>query len=450
MFIGAGGVLSFAVDNGPTWGWVGFDDFSLNDDQWHHFAAIRDSSDGLHIWVDGVEDTTPATNGTTTVSGDLSNSSDLLIGTDQAINPNYAFNGYLDELRLSDASGTKAYWRFEGNNGSVVVDGTSVPTTGTPIRDESISSSHGIASDKVAVTTTTWQGDEAGELFGAAVPNPDPLDTDTNGTLNAGGVNTRSLFFDDTTDHLVLADDDSLDFAGEFTIEGYFCAAPTGDSHMILDKSGGDVGYKVSLNPDGKLIFSVNDGLTTGIVGFDNQLLSDDAWHHFAAIRDSSGGLHIWVDGFEDLTPLIIGSTTVTGDLSNSENLLIGNDYRLDDEISFDGYLDEIRFSDVALTPDQFLSPGTNYSPGDANYDGDVDGDDAAILATNWLMETEAGWAAGDFNEDGIVDDIDATIMATNWGAGPGGGNVAVPEPASLVMIVVGLMSILLLRRTRK
>ena len=247
---------------------------------------------------------------------------------------------------------TVAYWRFEGNNGSVVADGVSVPTLGTPIRDE-IGNHHAVST---VGTGVTWQGDDAGELFGSQVPNPDPLDTSTNGTLNAGGVNTRSLFFAlSGDDHLVVADDDALDFSGAFTIEGYFRNTRPNKIGNVVNKRSGDAGYKVWVAADtGVLSFGVDNGPTWDWIGFDDASVSDGAWHHFAAIRDSSDGLHIWVDGVEDTTPLG-GATTVSGDLSNSYNLQIGADTSGIVERAWDGYLDEIRLSNVALTSDQFL-----------------------------------------------------------------------------------------------
>ncbi len=54
--------------------------------------------------------------------------------------------------------------------------------------------------------------------------------------------------------------------------------------------------------------------------------------------------------------------------------------------------------------------------PGDANLDGVVNEDDAAILADNWGM-SGMSWRDGDFSGDGQVGAIDACIMAANWGA---------------------------------
>ncbi len=54
-------------------------------------------------------------------------------------------------------------------------------------------------------------------------------------------------------------------------------------------------------------------------------------------------------------------------------------------------------------------------APGDANLDGIVDSADAAVLASNWQTQSGAIWTDGDFNDDGRVNDIDATLLAGNW-----------------------------------
>ena len=81
------------------------------------------------------------------------------------------------------------------------------------------------------------------------------------------------------------------------------------------------------------------------------------------------------------------------------------------------------------------------FTPGDADGDGDVDGDDAAILAGNWQQTIAGGYSVGDFDEDGDVDDIDATILAANWTASSAGASV--PEPTVAVMFCGALAALL-------
>ena len=86
--------------------------------------------------------------------------------------------------------------------------------------------------------------------------------------------------------------------------------------------------------------------------------------------------------------------------------------------------------------------------PGDANCDGVVDAADAAILASNWLITSMVTWEMGDFNDDGAIDDIDATILATNWGRGAIGANV--PEPYTLMLMLLGSMMLMIYRGSHR
>ncbi|MBN1911003.1 MAG: PEP-CTERM sorting domain-containing protein [Pirellulales bacterium] len=88
----------------------------------------------------------------------------------------------------------------------------------------------------------------------------------------------------------------------------------------------------------------------------------------------------------------------------------------------------------------------TNPTPGDANRDGVVDAFDARVLAAHWLTTAEVGWDEGDFNDDGTVNDLDASILAAHWNAGAEGSGV-VPEPATIVMLLGGLLLLVLVRR---
>ena len=83
--------------------------------------------------------------------------------------------------------------------------------------------------------------------------------------------------------------------------------------------------------------------------------------------------------------------------------------------------------------------------PGDADFDGNVGGDDAAILAVNWQTIGGATWEMGDFNGDFNVDDLDATIMAANWGV----GTAAVPEPSTISLLLMLVALGLAMRRRR-
>ena len=109
----------------------------------------------------------------------------------------------------------------------------------------------------------------------------------------------------------------------------------------------------------------------------------------------------------------------------------------------------------VVISGLSVLIPGaeTPQIAGDANNDGKVDGSDVTILAGNWQVGvdglTEATWEMGDFNGDKKVDGSDVTILAGNWQYGVTAAVASVPEPSTIVLLLGGLLSALLIRRKR-
>ena len=81
---------------------------------------------------------------------------------------------------------------------------------------------------------------------------------------------------------------------------------------------------------------------------------------------------------------------------------------------------------------------------GDANDDGKVDGSDVTILAGNWQYGVTGGgatWDMGDFNSDGKVDGSDVTILAGNWQYGVDATAASVPEPSTLAILIILLLT---------
>ena len=104
------------------------------------------------------------------------------------------------------------------------------------------------------------------------------------------------------------------------------------------------------------------------------------------------------------------------------------------------------------------LSLFTTY-PGDTNFDFKVDAADLNILALNW-QQTITGWEEADFDGNGVVNAGDLNLLAINWQSGVNNSlisfedawamalaNIVIPEPSSLIVLVVAMSGVSLRRR---
>ena len=286
------------------------------------------------------------------------------------------------------SAATIAYWRFEeshGWNGVEVypispADGTNMDTSGggwyvsafDEVTGDLTLSSNGTAGNYLqSGSAPQWSV----SVPAAQVPNPDPVDTsDANGTINAGGVNTRSLFFQQWK----IAESRSNVFSptAAFTIEAYVrrdnsvfggrgLATIAHQSVVNADdanagwgfflQGGGDEGGGRGPAFDGSLVLRLCNTTDTAARDFylTDNLITDSNWHHVAATRDALGNVALYVDGVAG-TLGGFGSSYAGSLDSPSSWFAVGgtlNQYR-----NFGGWIDEVRLSDAALTKQGFLN----------------------------------------------------------------------------------------------
>ena len=100
------------------------------------------------------------------------------------------------------------------------------------------------------------------------------------------------------------------------------------------------------------------------------------------------------------------------------------------------------RWTDASL---MHVSVTTPIS-GDANYDGIVNGQDIALVASEWLRTGNG--LPGDVNFDGTVNGQDIAMIASNWlQTGGAGTAIVVAEPSALFLAVLGSLASLARRR---
>ena len=75
-----------------------------------------------------------------------------------------------------------------------------------------------------------------------------------------------------------------------------------------------------------------------------------------------------------------------------------------------------------------------------------MDVNDLTIVLANFGKTTGMSWSTGDFSGDGRVNINDLTVVLSNFGQSAGSSAArpaAVPEPATLVLLCIGAMSML-------
>ena len=129
-------------------------------------------------------------------------------------------------------------------------------------------------------------------------------------------------------------------------------------------------------------------------------------------------------------------------------------------------------------TPGGFTLGGSNLAPTSGNgigtgnfllfrsWDEPTGFPELLKVSSHWQEHVTGGWDDGDFNRDGFVDTADLACVSGHWqhtSLGGGGsvetsglamitghwqeGVTAVPEPSIIIMLILGAISLLALRR---
>jgi MYXO-CTERM domain-containing protein len=141
-----------------------------------------------------------------------------------------------------------------------------------------------------------------------------------------------------------------LDYGSNFTIEFYFRyddlptpVTPFRFMSLADENSGFTL---LPLSGGGRIRFLGGDEAGTGADAIsDSFVASEDTWYHLAFVK-SGASYQFYLDGTALGSGPLPGFDSIV--LTATNTLFIGN--------LFDGRLDEIRISDEALTPSQFLN----------------------------------------------------------------------------------------------
>ena len=165
-------------------------------------------------------------------------------------------------------------------------------------------------------------------------------------------TNCKEIDFDGNKDYVDFEDNFDLENKSAFSIEVWVKPQLITGSHSIFSKrdanySGNQFGYDLSIDNSGKVSFNWNQN---GKIDSDIYKIGTDRWYHIAITRSTLGEYKLYIDGI--LIKLEGGGTP----RSNNNKAILG---AMDADGSnvplkyFNGWMDEFRIWDVALSSDQ-------------------------------------------------------------------------------------------------
>lgn len=328
---------------------------------------------------------------------------------------------YSHDLYLEGGTGDLfGYW-----NSSNPLPTISGPTSAVEVYFQDDFESHAVGADLVSLSPPigkSYATSNIGKVFDSAT-SPDNIGGADNSQKFAGAGTLESPnAYQDRMQISAEAQAVSTGKVVKFSLDYYVASAEggagNGPSIMALNTAdewtGDNYGFSwgFTVNQDGTISQWAGDVTALAPTGLTART---DTWIPIEVIADYGAGTY-----------------TATVDGHTFTGIMLVHDFkRL--EVAPNSYDVQYYFDNV-----QIEGPQVQLIPGDADLDGDVDGDDAAILAMNWLSAS-ANWRMGDFNGDEKVDDRDAAILAANWQIGVvAEASVSEPTLAS-GLLVIGL-----------
>jgi hypothetical protein len=306
--------VAFYVALDGSFKWVTSSGGGLQVGSWNHVAGVYDGQ-YLRVYVDGV------LKGSTSVGSGMIGGygTNVYIGR-HGNREAEKFGGVIDEVRISAeglapgefnllppvASDLVGYWQLNEGSGSAASDSSTYGNDGT-----------------IVGASWTTSADESG-----------------------------ALAFDGTDDYVQVPNAGSLNPTSELTVEAWIKPDVLTGQRVIVEKPytshrppyyqyslvtyQSNVAFYVAVNGGFRLVTGTNSGLAVG------------SWNHVAGVYDGQY-LRVYVDG------VLKGSTSVGSGMIGGygTDVYIGRHGNREAE-KFNGVIDEVRISDVGLTPGEF------------------------------------------------------------------------------------------------
>jgi hypothetical protein len=165
--------------------------------------------------------------------------------------------------------------------------------------------------------------------------------------LNSTGFDeTTWLYFGGVADYVEFPEDNILNLSNDFTISFWVNTTSTSLGRIIYKRIDSNNAYQVAMTSDGTISVGTVIGGTT-YRNSSTTSINNGTWRHVTTTIDSLNNIKIFIDGTEEAT---YKSTTIARAGTVNE-LFIGK--RADNSSFFQGGLDDFRFYDFVLSPEE-------------------------------------------------------------------------------------------------
>jgi hypothetical protein len=296
---------------------------------WHHMVGLWDGTN-LKLYMDGVLAMTPVSQTRNAQAGSTFTTSLAGYSFSTSAIGRQEFNGTLDEIRIYNRALSEDEIRMLYNQKKPILEMKFEEGAGATAYDESFNNNDGILGGGTAAYMPTWvQG-----KFG-------------------GGVS-----FDGSDDYVSIADSNSLDISGKFTLEAWIYPTELNAEDCIFSKGGSAAcgNYDLYLY-SGKLALLSGTSCNWSYAG-SNSSVSSNVWQHIAAVYDGAN-VNYYINGVLKDSQAWGGTGAI-----NTGALEIGKQ-QSSAEGDFGGKMDDLRIYNYARTADEVLA---DYNDGKAAH----------------------------------------------------------------------------------
>jgi hypothetical protein len=338
---------------------------------WTHIAVVYDET-SVKIYQDGVLKSTDifSTNPNSTSTG-------MRFGRREGASAEW-YNGYLDEVRISNIARTPEEIRAAAQRRPSAVYTSPVIDIGitstwdtlswTPVGvatgdGETPFSTDGLVAQwnfNETSGTTAASGGSCGATCNGTLTNfADTTGQDVAASSGWTGTHHRwgagALMFDGSNDHITIPDSENFTFT-DFTVEFWINPSKNGSYDSPIgqyDDGTGATGdwWNFERSTGSTISFKVDDA--TSITSVDSKsILQTGNWYHVVGVRDQDSYLKIFINGIEEAS---VAETAYT--INSSRSVYIGNQYSV--SRYFMGTMDSTRIYSRALPASEILSATT-------------------------------------------------------------------------------------------